>query len=104
MKYLKLDFRFKVQTLWGRAMKQRNRTETLKKFQLTGGLTSWLFTKRDRGFELGTTMKQIQAGSQRRDWNLKPPDYESAPLTTRRPHRLPANQRCSILISLLSDF
>ena len=30
------------------------------KFQLAGRLTSWLFTKRGRGNELGTIMKQIQ--------------------------------------------
>ena len=54
----------------------------------TGGrLTSWLFTLWGQGFEQGTTMLQIQLVVREADLNPGPPDYKSAPLTT-RPHCL----------------
>ena len=67
-----------------------NLTNILKgiETQLSGKLTSWLFTKRGRGFEQATTPKQIHVSGQRGNSNHWPPDYESAPLTT-RPRRLP---------------
>ena len=83
--------RCKAGSLWGRAIKQINFKQNrnyffLKKSQLAERLTSWLFTKRGRGFEQGTAQKQIQASGQRRDLNLGPPQFESAPLTTQPGH------------------
>ena len=43
--------------------------------------------KRGRGFEHGTTVKQIQV-LREEDLNPGPPDYKSSALTT-RPRRLP---------------
>ena len=68
----------------GRVIKQIIETEQ----QLAGRLTSWLFTKRGRGFEQRITPKQLQASGQRGDSNLGPPDYEPALVNT-RPRRLP---------------
>ena len=43
--------------------------------------TSWLFTKRDRGFELGTTEKQINPASGKAEaLNPGPPDYNTSAL------------------------
>ena len=68
-----------------------NLTNILKgiETQLSGKLTSWLFTKRGRGFEQATTPKQIHVSGQRGNSNHCGLQItNSAPLTT-RPRRLP---------------
>ena len=42
--------------------------------------TSWLFTKRDWGFELGTTEKQNPASDMVEALNPEPPDYNTSAL------------------------
>ena len=55
--------------------------------------TRWLFTKRDRGFELATTEKKNPASGRVEALNPDPPDYNTSALN----HSATLPAKCTIL-------